>query len=411
MIETGGPGTTGVGTSLRIALVHARHAEQGGAETWLNQLATALVLAGHQPTIVCRRHAAAPHPDVEFARLRVRAPGNAARQWAFARAVERHVAANRYDVVVGLGRTYSHDVIRCGGAMRKTYLQLQRQFFYRPWERLLGKGQLKGSVAMALERRMFAPGNFRRVLANSDLLKRDIIAVHGVEAKQVVVVHNGVDVERFHPQRHADAAAALRREWQLADDDFLALFLGVGYARKGVSMLLQALPAVLEQRPNVRVVIVGSDRHAARWEQEAAQLGLGPGVGQIVHFAGRRSDPEVCFAAADLHVLPTWYDSFAYTVLESLASGVPVVTTGNAGAAELLLGRDDSRDEIGAVLPRRFEAAELSQVLQQWCDRDRVAACRVAARAVAEENSVSICMGKVVTLLEEVAREKIRQES
>lgn len=382
---------------LRIGLIHARHADVGGAETWLNQLTAALADAGHVPTIICRRHGTLPHPAARFVKLPVRAPGNAARLWAFARAAERHVAGADYDVVVGLGRTWCHDVVRCGGAMRKTYLQLQRRFFYRPWERALGKGQLKGAVAMALERRMFAPGNFRRVLANSDLIKRDIVAVHGVDPDRVVVVHNGVDIARFHPTRHEPAAAQLRSEWGIADSDFLLLFMGVGFARKGVTPLLQALPRIAEQCPGVRLAIVGSDRHEARWQQEAARLGA---VGERVLFAGRRSDPEVCFAAADLHVLPTWYDSFAYTVLESLASGVPVVTTANAGASELITSQ-----HLGTVLPAEFSAPQLAAAVSEWCDHERVAASRDAAREKAEQHSVEICMGQVVALLEEVAAE------
>src|SRR6185295_18991211 len=109
---------------MRLALTHLRHARTGGTERYLNGLAGFLAARGHEVTIVCRSHAAPPHPAVRFETLRGLALGGAWRTWSFARAVERHVtehgaesalAGRRYDLVVGLGRTWTQDVLRLGG--------------------------------------------------------------------------------------------------------------------------------------------------------------------------------------------------------------------------------------------------------------------------------------------------------
>ena len=97
---------------MRIALTHLRHAKTGGTERYLDRLAAFLAARGHAPTIVCRSHAAAPHPAVRFEVLHGLALGGAWRTWSFARAVERHLRAREYDLVFGLGRTWCQDVLR-----------------------------------------------------------------------------------------------------------------------------------------------------------------------------------------------------------------------------------------------------------------------------------------------------------
>ncbi len=76
----------------------------------------------------------------------------------FAQDVERHVRGQRYDVVLGLGKTWTHDVVRCGGGCHQTYMDLADRFTRSGWERALGVGSVGNRVALALERRACAPG-------------------------------------------------------------------------------------------------------------------------------------------------------------------------------------------------------------------------------------------------------------
>src|SRR5688500_14789535 len=117
-----------------------RHAESGGTARYLDQLAAHLAQGGHRVTVVGRTHARAPHPEVRFARLRPPAIGSAWRLWSFARAVERYVAENTFDVVYGLGRTWSQDILRLGGGSHRTYLELAHADTGTAWERRLRLG-------------------------------------------------------------------------------------------------------------------------------------------------------------------------------------------------------------------------------------------------------------------------------
>ena len=109
---------------MHVALVHIKHALSGGVEAYLTNVARFLAEAGHEVSIVCHRHAESPHPGVRFVRLRPFHLGGASKLWAFAKAVERHLAKTSYDVVYGLGKTWSHDLIRMGGGCHQTFLDL-----------------------------------------------------------------------------------------------------------------------------------------------------------------------------------------------------------------------------------------------------------------------------------------------
>lgn len=337
-----------------------RHGQVGGTERYLDQIAAYLAARGDEVTVICRSHEKPPHPKVRFVVLRSLAPGSAWRMWTFARDVERHVAASRYDVVFGLGKTWSHDVVRLGGGCQQTYLERAHAATRSGWDKIIARGWLKQRLALAIEARALAPGAYQRIIANSGMVKRDVCTRHAVPPDCVDVVYNGVDLDRFHPAKHRQRAAELRGACSLAADDFVVLFLGTGYGRKGLDVLLDAFARVAGQMPRARLLVAGYDSALPRYERIAARLG----IAQRVRFLGGRRDAEVCYAAADLYVLPTLYDPFANSTLEALAAGLPVITTTANGAHEIL-----TAGETGAVLRPEDGAAAMAAEILRWSRR------------------------------------------
>ena len=323
---------------MRVALVHMRHAHTGGTERYLNLVARDLAEAGHEPVVVCRSHEEAPHPGVRFHLLRPLAWSAAHRMLGFARAVEQHLATESYDVALGLGKTWSHDMMRLGGGCHATYLELAHQATLSPLERLFKKGAQKHRLALDIEARALAPdarrigGGRPFVITNAELVKRDVIARYGLDPERVQVIYNGTDTERFHPRLRATEGAALRAELGWTDGEGVLLFLGTGYGRKGLDVVLQAMARLHPMRPGLRLLVVGYDSAQARYESQAAELGLA----NVTRFLGGRRDAERVFAAADVYALPTRYDPFANSTLEAMASGLPTITTPTNGGSELI---------------------------------------------------------------------------
>jgi UDP-glucose:(heptosyl)LPS alpha-1,3-glucosyltransferase len=377
---------------VKVALVHMRQRGTGGTERYLNQVAAHLAALGHRTTIICRSHEAPPHPAVCFVRLRPVAVGAAWRMWSFAAAVDRHARSVPYDVVFGLGKTWTHDVVRLGGSCHQTYLELAHRATLTPWRRLAGGGRLKHRLALAIERRALAPGAYRHVIVNSEMVRRDVLRRYAVPPHRASVIYNGVDLERFHPARRATAGAELRRSCGLEQDDFVVLFLGTGYGRKGLDVVLEAFSDLDAARS--RLLVVGYDSAQSRFEARARHLGLGARA----CFLGGRRDVETCYAAADLYVLPTRYDPFANTTLEALASALPVVTTATNGAGELI-----TEDIEGSILARADDRRGLGEKLLLWSDRERRRAGSAAARALAERHSETTTVEATRRVLEAVA--------
>jgi UDP-glucose:(heptosyl)LPS alpha-1,3-glucosyltransferase len=298
---------------------------------------------------------------------------------SFAKAVERHVRETAYEVVVGLGKTWSHDVIRLGGGCHQTFL-------HHTYNAAQGVslGQFKGAwlrhrCALALEARGLAREAYSRVITNSAMVKRDVMARYGVPDEAITVIPNGVDLDRFHPRHRTGSGAALRQQLGFADGHLVLVFVGTGYRRKGLGRLLDVLPDLARQRPGIHLLVVGYESGLKFWQQQAEQIGMA----DRVRFLGGRRDPEACYGAGDLYVLPTQYDPFANTTLEALASGLPVVTTAANGGCEVL---DDGQH--GAVMPDADDREALLQALLMWSDRERLRDCSVAARSRAEQYGV-----------------------
>jgi UDP-glucose:(heptosyl)LPS alpha-1,3-glucosyltransferase len=394
---------------MRIALVHLRHAKSGGTERYLDRVSKYLAERGHAVTIVCRSHAEPSHPALRFERLRPLAIGGSWRFWSFARAVEKHVAQADYDVVYGLGRTWSQDVLRMGGGCQRTYLALAHDATRTPLERALLLGKLKHAVSVRLEERALDPrgaGARTRVIVNSEMVRRDVLARYALDPARVITIHNGVDLERFHPRLAAPGAAgaALRAELGLGADELAVLFLGTGYARKGLDLVLAAFPALLAAEPRARLVVCGFDSAGPRYAARAAELG----IAHAARFLGGRLDPEAVYAACDLYVLPTRCDPFANSTLEALASGLPVITSATNGGAELLSPGVDGA-VVDVLAPTAVEA--LAAELCAWGRGDRARAARAAARALAERHDEASKFAAAERVLAEAARARIGAES
>ncbi len=376
---------------VRVALVHKRQAAVGGTERYLDQVAAGLVRRGHEVTLVCHSHERLPE-GVRCVTLPILAVGARWRASAFARAVERHVGRAGYDLVYGLGKTWTHDVVRLGGGSVQTWFERVHPPGYPPSAR----ERRLHEIALDIERRALAPGACLRVIANSEMVRRDVMARRNLPAERVTVVRNGVDLARFDPDKTEGPGRELRGALGVPASAFVILFLGSGFRRKGLDLLLDALPSVAAHR-EVHCLVVGADADGSGCEQRIRGSAIDP----FVHFLGVRRDVEVCCAAADVLALPTRYDASANATLEALASGLPAITTASDGASEVV-----EEGQTGSVLPAEPDVGSLRAALLWWAVEGRARAAAATCRAVAERNSQERTIESSIALLEEVHVEK-----
>jgi len=169
----------------------------------------------------------------------------------------------------------------------------------------------------------------------------------GIDATKIAIIGNGVDVARFRP-RADDEREQLKRAFSLRGAK-VVLFVGRLVEAKNVRGLLDAwLMAVTELGAEWRLVIVGRGPLEATLTCRAAQSGHGDSV----VFAGHQPNVEEWMAAADVYVSTSWHEGLSNTMLEAMASALPVVVTRVSGAKALVgddVGRTVATGDMQAV--------------------------------------------------------------
>ena len=178
---------------------------------------------------------------------------------------------------------------------------------------------------LALERSYFSSPRLAAVLATSAGTAEEVVTGYGVAPDRVAVMPNGFDHDEFNLAVRADQRADQRARMG-ADGQIVILFVANELHRKGFATLIEAVARVGD--PRLRVDVVGrapTDGYAAHIH--------GLGLDDRVRWHGPQRDVAPWYAAADLCVLPTQYEPFGNVIVESLATGTPVITTEVAGAS------------------------------------------------------------------------------
>jgi sugar transferase (PEP-CTERM/EpsH1 system associated) len=176
------------------------------------------------------------------------------------------------------------------------------------------------------------------LLSVSSRLAERMAATVGIPLERVTVVRNGVDLSRFGSTPRAEARQALR----VPDNVVVIGHAGRLVEVKDQASLVQAAALLKSQGVSFRVVIAGEGPLRPALEAQIAALG----VGDCVSLLGHRGDVERLFAALDVYVLCSRSEGMPNTILEAMASGVPVVSTRVGGTDELVVD-----GETGLLVP------------------------------------------------------------
>lgn len=184
----------------------------------------------------------------------------------------------------------------------------------------------------------------------ADQVQRDFL----VSRDRVTVVFNGVDLQRFSP-RPQEKADLRRTLLGLRDDHIVITCAAYLSHHKRQDLLLAALPMVLADYPQVRVVIAGDG--PSRDSLHALADGLG--IADRVRFLHGDNDVAALYAASDIGVLLSQGEGLPSSAIEALASGLPLVATPNGGLAEVyrdgesgLSVQDPTPDAVAEALAR-----------------------------------------------------------
>ena len=166
-------------------------------------------------------------------------------------------------------------------------------------------------------------------------LRADIVA-RGIPAEKVTVIPNAVDIDAFNLASPPDPE--LQKKWGLTGKTVIG-FIGSFYAYEGLDLLLDALPALLKQRPDVRVLLVGGGPQEANLRQQAEQLGLKDHViftGRVPHSDVARYYDLINILAYPRHRMRLTELVTPLKPLEAMAQGQLFVASDVGGHKELV---------------------------------------------------------------------------
>lgn len=373
---------------MKIALAHKTLDKRGGTELDFYRTASGLRDLGHEVHLFCSEFAIDPPAGTHAHSIPIVPLGRTARLWSFAKIAPTIMRPYSCDVVVSFGRMICQDVLRSGGGSHRAFLQkfgkeggLRRRIWHHlsPYHQSL----------LALERRQFQPGHYKRVLAVSEEVKRELLATYAVREDRITVIHNGVDEKRFHFSLRDKFRTLIRKQWHIPLDAPTVLFVGSGFRRKGLDRLMKAWNS--PQMKDAYLVVVGDDAQRARYQALAAERANGK-----IIFVGRRDDVESYYGAADLLALPAVQEAFGNVVLEALATGLPTVVSQVVGASEILKGK-----LADGIVVHPEDPKELVDKLLAMLEGGRHPNFALEARELAEAYSWSNHFSKLEIFLKE----------
>jgi len=360
---------------MKIALVIERmDTARGGRETSTAQIAISLARQNMDVTIICQEGSFA-HDDIKI--IQLPAPsgsGRKAKLQAFYRDISSHLQNHSYNIV--------HTMLPIPGAD-----------VYQP-----RSGSIPGQRSAAIRRRN-QPGRFfaalgwrfnatRRMMSKVEhkmMRNKKVVVLPGSEMVaeefhkyygsgiNIRTIFNAVDTPDFSDEAIADMRR--RKRWELGIDDNTTVFIiiATNWKLKGVGETIHAFAKWQQANPlkPARLVAIGRDE-PAKYALQAEKSG----VGEKVDFPGKCSDVNPWYAAADVCILPSWYDPCSRVILEALAWNLPAITTTYNGASEALAGgagivvkSPNSTGEIVAAIDELADAGNRANYIRPRNDK------------------------------------------
>lgn len=188
----------------------------------------------------------------------------------------------------------------------------------------------------------------RRFHAVSEAVADSWTDTVGIDRDRIDVIPRGIDMSVFHTDDHGREAnrTAVLEEFDLPNDTFLVMAVGRLEPQKGHRYLIEATHLLTEEIPQLRVLLVGrAGSSAPRLEAEVKELGLE----DVIVMTGSRTDLPRLLSASDVFAFPSLFEgNGGNAMIEAMAMGLPVVTTGAAPMTDLI-----PDDRHGILVPRR----------------------------------------------------------
>jgi len=209
-----------------------------------------------------------------------------------------------------LDRISCPDIYRAGDGVHRKFLKIENKSKINPLH----------LVYLFIEKRAF--NRAKRIIAISNMVKKDIIEEYGIDPDKIEVIYNGI------PLKEKVLFDNIKKEFGIINEKIL-LYVGSGFKRKGVK---EALDIIAKLKGDFKFFIIGKEKNLQWYKNYAKNLG----IEEKVIFTGPRTDVDKFYSMADIFIFPTKYEPFGSVIIEALNFENVVFTTKTCGGGEIL---------------------------------------------------------------------------
>ena len=238
---------------------------------------------------------------------------------------------------------------------------------------------------------LLAPLN-DRVVVNCEAVAEFCMERRSMDPENIEIIFNGVPLDEFREVSDSAAAEAAEELGIGADTPVVGTVARLE-EQKGITHFLNAVPAVKEECPDVKVLIVGDGTLRGALEEEARQLGIADNV----IFTGERRDVPRLYKLMDVKVISSIYEGTTLTVFEAMATGTPVVATTVDGVEEVI---EDGA--TGMLVPPKDAASIAEVVTDLLTNPDRARLLSERAEQAVKQYDVRTSMRRIENLYKTV---------
>jgi heptosyltransferase-1 len=345
--------------AMKLAFTLYKYFPYGGLQRDMMAIARICVDRGHEVTILCREWSGQIPEDIKVRLLRCGGKSNHKKNGRFHGVLQKKLAEKNYDRVIAFDKIPGADIYYAADTCFQAKTLEERPWFYRYMARY--------RFFMEVEQKIFGTGSSTRILALAQRSVDEYRKYYNTPAERFTLLPPGISRDRINT--NSEPSYLLHDELDLEDSANIVLFIGSGFATKGLDRAIRALSSLSNGNHHLAVVGLDSTRD---YRKLAKKLG----VRRKVHFLGGRTDVPELLKCGRLLIHPAYRENTGTVLLEAAVAGLPVVCTEVCGYSGYI--RDN---QLGVVVDEPFSQKSLDDALKtaltddvkhrQWQDNCR----------------------------------------
>jgi UDP-glucose:(heptosyl)LPS alpha-1,3-glucosyltransferase len=272
-----------------------------------------------------------------------------------------------------LDRISCPDIYRAGDGVHKVFLSIEKK----------SRTNLLHPIYLFLERKCF--NKAKHIIANSQMVKNDVVSTYKINPKKISVIHNGIELKKFNYQNSFDK---LSNEFSIKKDQKILLYVGSGFKRKGVKEFLQIISKL--RNLDIKAFVIGKEKDIEYYQELSLKLK----IDDRVIFTGPREDVDDFYTISDIFLLPTHYEPFSNVVLEAMGFENAVFTTKQNGASEVL--------DSSFIMNNPSDFSIISAIEELFNNPSKLENIKKENRAKSEKFSIENNLKKTLEVINEV---------